>query len=100
MSKYLTDRACIVVVFIPLKLEGKAFTKIDDLTDDIADDHEPHEFEGLIEVDLGGGSYFYEIFFLVVFDGLVTVEHFVEFLDSVFFLNLIVSVGNEHKNTN
>jgi hypothetical protein len=69
------------------------------LADDIANDHEPHEFEGLIEVNLGGGFDFDEIFVLVLFDGLITVEHFVKFLDSEFLLNLIVSVGDEHNDT-
>lgn len=74
------------------------------MADNVADDHEPHEFEGVIEVDLGGGFHFDEILVLVVFDGLVAVEHFVEFLNSEFLLNLIISVSEKHdnadKNTN
>ncbi len=52
--KYLTDGTCVVAVFVPLKFENEALSEINDLTDDIWDDHEPHEFERLVEINFGG----------------------------------------------
>ena len=73
------------MVLVPLKFEGKTFSEIDELTDNIADNHEPHEFEGLVEIYFGGSFHFDEILVLIVLDRLIACEHFVEFLDSFFY---------------
>jgi len=63
----VTDWANVVLVFIPFQLESKALTKINKLADYIADDHEPHEFKRLIEIDFRWCFHLDEFFLRLIF---------------------------------